>query len=57
MAMRLREGKLEFIAPYGFQDMFSLRVRPNKVLVNQQIYEDKAGKWKEQWPKLSIENW
>ena len=57
MVMRLREGKLEFIAPYGFQDMFSLRVRPNKVLVNQQIYEDKAGKWKEQWPKLSIENW
>jgi len=57
MAMRLREGNLEFIAPYGFQDMFSLRVRPNKVLVNQQIYEDKVGKWKEQWPKLSIENW
>lgn len=57
MAIRLREGQLEFIAPYGFQDMFSLRVRPNKVLVNQTIYEDKAVKWKEQWPKLSIENW
>lgn len=57
MAMRMNRGQLEFIAPYGFQDMFSLRVRPNKVLVNQTIYEDKAIKWQEQWPKLSIENW
>lgn len=57
MAMRMNRGQLEFIAPYGFQDMFSLRVRPNKVLVNQTIYEDKALKWQEQWPKLSIENW
>lgn len=57
MAMRIKNGELEFIAPYGFQDMFSLRVRPNKVLVNQEIYENKASKWKEQWPMLSIENW
>jgi len=57
MAMRLSEGQIEFIAPYGFQDMFSLRVRPNKVLVNQTIYEKKALKWKEQWPKLLVENW
>ncbi len=57
MAMRMNKGNLEFIAPYGFQDMFSLRVRPNKVLVNQTIYENKAIKWKEQSPKLSIENW
>ena len=57
MAMRVNKGKLEFIAPYGFQDMFSLSVRPNKVLVNQTIYESKAIKWKEQWPKLTIENW
>jgi hypothetical protein len=57
MAMRIRKGQLEFTAPHGFQDMFSLRVRPNKVLVNQTIYEDKAIKWKEQWPKLSVESW
>ncbi len=57
MAMRMNKGRLEFIAPFGFQDMFSLRVRPNKILVNQTIYEGKAIKWKEQWPKLSVENW
>jgi hypothetical protein len=57
MAMRMRKGQLEFTAPHGFQDMFSLRVRPNKVLVNQMIYENKAIKWQEQWPKLSVESW
>lgn len=57
MAMRINKGQLEFIAPHGFQDMFSLRVRPNKVLVNQEVYENKAMKWKEQWPKLTVENW
>jgi len=57
MAMRMKNGVLEFIAPYGFQDMFSLHIRPNKVLVNQKIYENKALKWKEQWPKLTVEDW
>lgn len=57
MAMRLHNGELEFIAPHGFQDMFSLRVRPNKVLVNQAIYENKALTWQKQWPMLTVESW
>jgi hypothetical protein len=57
MAMRIHDGKIEFIAPHGFQDMFSLRVRPNKVLVDKGIYENKAIKWQEQWPRLSLESW
>ncbi len=57
LAMRIKDQQLEFIAPHGFQDMFSLRVRPNKVLVNQAIYESKATKWQEQWPMLQIEAW
>ena len=57
MAMRLNDGDVEFIVPHGFQDMFSLRVRPNKVLVNQAIYEEKAMKWKGHWPMLTVESW
>ena len=57
MAMRIKNGRLEFIAPYGFQDMFSLRVRPNKVLVNRVIYEKKSMDWQAKWPMLSIESW
>ncbi|MCU4674248.1 nucleotidyltransferase family protein [Catenovulum sp. 2E275] len=57
MAMRMQNGQIEFIAPYGFQDMLSLRVRPNKILVNQKIYQEKADRWKMQWPKLTVEDW
>jgi hypothetical protein len=57
MAVRINEGKLEFIAPYGFQDMFSMRVRSNKVLVNKDIYQSKASIWQEQWPLLTVESW
>jgi hypothetical protein len=57
MAVRKSESKLEFIAPYGFQDMFSMRVRANKVLVNKDIYHNKALVWQEQWPLLSVESW
>jgi len=57
LAMRINNAEIEFIAPHGFQDMFSLRVRPNKVLIDQSIYESKAVKWKKQWPMLSVTNW
>ena len=57
MAVRMNKGQLEFIAPYGFQDMFSMRVRPNKVLVNKEIYQSKALIWQQQWPMLFVEPW
>ncbi len=57
MAMRLYDNELEFCAPYGFQDAFTMRVRPNKVLTNRGIYEDKAFRWREQWPKLKVFDW
>jgi len=57
MAVRKHQSKLEFIAPYGFQDMLSMRVRANKVLVNEDIYRSKALIWQKQWPLLSVESW
>jgi len=57
LAVRKNKGQLEFIAPYGFQDMFSMRVRPNKVLVNKDIYQSKALIWQQQWPLLFVEPW
>lgn len=57
MAVRLKDDKLEFCAPYGFNDALNLRIRANKVLVDQNIYEDKAFKWKQQWPQLKVFDW
>lgn len=44
-------------APYQLDDLFSLVVRPNKRMVTKEIFENKASKWKEKWPKLEIIPW
>ncbi|WP_242057618.1 nucleotidyltransferase family protein [Halobacillus yeomjeoni] len=53
-----REGEnYHVIAPFGLNDLFDLVVRPNKRLVNEEIYIEKAMKWKSYWPELVIEPW
>jgi hypothetical protein len=32
-------------------------VRPNKAIVDQAVYEAKAQRWVEIWPKLSVSPW
>lgn len=33
-------------APYGLEDLFRMIVRPNKILISESIYYNKAHKWK-----------
>ncbi len=44
-------------APFGLSDLFNLTIRANKKLINEDIYINKANKWKEKWPELSIIEW
>lgn len=44
-------------APYKLNDLFSMVVRPNKLMVTREIFENKARKWKEKWPKLEVVPW
>lgn len=44
-------------APFGLKDVFDLTIRANKKLVTEEIYMNKANKWKEKWPELSITMW
>lgn len=50
-------GQLEVYAPYGFVDLFDLRVRPNPVLAARQVYEHKTARWATQWPGLTVDPW
>lgn len=52
-----RNGLFKIYAPYQLNDLFSMVVRPNKLMVTKEIYDNKATKWKEKWPKLSIIPW
>ncbi|NHM33612.1 nucleotidyltransferase family protein [Neobacillus terrae] len=52
-----KNGLFKIYAPYNLDDLFSMVVRPNKLLVTKEIFENKANKWKKRWPKLQIIPW
>jgi len=50
------EGVWRFYAPFGFDDLLRLVVRPNLVLAPAEVYAQKAARWKKHWPELRIES-
>lgn len=50
-------GELLVYAPYGLNDLASMIVRPNKVQITKEIYEEKVSRWKKMWQKLIIIPW
>jgi uncharacterized protein len=50
-------GGLEVCAPFGLDDIFSLRMVPNRVLDNRATYETKSARAKAMWPELAVEAW
>jgi uncharacterized protein len=44
-------------APHGYDDLFSLTVRPNPRLAPAHVYETKTARWKQQWPELTVLPW
>lgn len=64
IAVRLdNNNDIKFIAPYGFDDLFELKVKPTPAFINnpekmqryRQRIDEKLEIWKELWPKLKIE--
>ncbi|PSJ62188.1 nucleotidyltransferase family protein [Pseudaminobacter soli (ex Li et al. 2025)] len=50
-------GRMEVCAPFGLDDIFSLRMVPNRVLDNRATYETKSARSKAMWPELAVEPW
>lgn len=49
------ESRTEVYAPQGFDDIFNLTVRPNRTAnFLPDKYMEKALRWKEHWPELTI---
>jgi uncharacterized protein len=61
IAVRLCNGKIEVMAPYGLQDLFEMKVRPtpffqkNSEFYSIYVERIKKKKWDEIWKSLSIE--
>jgi uncharacterized protein len=44
-------------APFGLADVFAMVVRPNTTLIDRAVYEEKAGRWRRRWPRLTVLPW
>ncbi len=51
------EGRLDIAAPFGLDDMFAMRIRPNYTLANAASHIGKAERAKAIWPEVAIEPW
>lgn len=51
------DGTWRVCAPYGLDDAFALRLRPNPRLAPRHVYEAKARRWKALWPELTVLPW
>lgn len=54
---RAADGSHSVYAPYGFADLLGFVLRPNPLLAPRRVYESKAQRWVELWPRLAVLPW
>jgi hypothetical protein len=57
VAVTVEAGGPRVYAPFGFDDLFGLVVRPNRRLAPRHVYEAKAARWRQHWPELTVLPW
>src|SRR3989338_2984476 len=56
--IKIENGQLKLIAPYGINDLVNLIVRPSPKFISIERVKKRVGqkKWLEKWPKLNLRN-
>jgi hypothetical protein len=57
IGVRVHRDSLVVCAPFGLRDLFAMVVRPNKAIINEHVYNDKASRWADHWPRLRVLPW
>ncbi len=58
IAARLEpDDSMTLLAPFGLDDIFSMRITPNPVLANKTAHDAKAARAKSIWPELTVVPW
>lgn len=57
VGVSLRDDVPQIIAPFGLEDLFARRVRPNKRVVGKAIFDGKVRKWRRDWPEIQAIRW
>ncbi len=61
VGVKIENGELKLIAPYGIEDLVNLIVRPSQAFIDEGNVKNvvaervKKKKWLEKWPKLKLE--
>jgi uncharacterized protein len=55
--IRPSRGALDVYAPFGYEDLYSMTVRPNRRRELPEIYYAKARRWRAAWPALNVIPW
>lgn len=51
------DGRLDVYAPFGFQDLFAMVIRPNLRHAMSSVYHEKATRWRQHWSGLTVMPW
>ena len=51
------DGRFDVVAPFGFDDLFAMVIRPNKALQNRGSYAAKAARAKAIWTEVVVIPW
>jgi len=51
------DDHLDILAPFGLDDVFAMRMRPNRALNNAATHDAKAERIKAIWPDVVVERW
>ena len=51
------DGALDVVAPFGLDDLFTMRIRPNRVRESGPTHAEKAARAKMMWPEVTVETW
>lgn len=55
VGLQLLDGNFNLYAPYGLSDIADMTIRPNRTSnFGADAYRDKAMRWTEHWPELTI---
>ena len=57
IGVRLEKGKMVIYAPYGFNDLFGMFIRPVKKDFTKEAYDEWASRWMKKWPNLRKQEW
>lgn len=57
IGVRFVKGQYKVYAPYGLDDLFSMNVKPNRLIISADRYKKKIKRWKEQRPQITFQDY